>query len=326
MRTVECRNLQHSYDGVRYAVHDVSFTIRRGEVLALIGPNGAGKSTTLRILATLQQPDSGAVYWDDADAWSDRYRIRQRIGFLGDASALYPGMTAAGYLRFFAECHGQDDRVAKQKVDELLDRFDLAGKADVRVGDLSKGTSQRLAIARTLIHDPELLLLDEPGDGLDPLGRKHLRTVLREVAHEGVAIVVSSHLLRELDDFCDAIALIQNGKLEVFGTVEHIVESYEVKRRLHEVHVTKGLQTALQVLKNHEGLVETVDPLDKHDSAQTIEDMDRGIVAVRIHGDKGRPAHILRELVLAGVDVIAFAKVRSDLEDVYQSLGRDKIS
>jgi ABC-type Na+ transport system ATPase subunit NatA len=175
MQQVQCDDVHHSYDGVRDAVHGFTLTIKRGEVLALIGPNGAGKSTTLRILATLQCPDKGRVLWDGRDAWPARYEIRRRIGFLGDGTALYPGMTAAGYLQFFAECYGQTDKQAKQRVQDLLQMFDLGSKAEARISEMSKGMRQRLAIARTLVHRPELLLLDEPADGLDPLARRQLR-------------------------------------------------------------------------------------------------------------------------------------------------------
>lgn len=326
MEQVQCRDIRHSYDGVRDAVSELSLAVRRGEVLALIGPNGAGKSTTLRVLATLQRPDDGRVLWDGIDAWEDRFSIRRRIGFLGDGTALYPSMTAAGYLRFFAECYGQDDATARRRVGEVLTMFDLSSKADVAISELSKGMRQRLAIARTLVHEPELLLLDEPADGLDPLARRQLRDILREVAARGVGIVISSHILRELDGFCDTVALIQKGKLEVHGSVEEVIDDYEVGRRLHQVHVTRGLQTALEVLRKHEGLVEGVSPLHKGEPVPDLATADRGLLTVRIHGAEERAAHLLRELVLADVEVIALAKVRSDLEDVYQSMGRDEVS
>lgn len=325
MQQVECRNIHHSYDGVRDAVHDLSLSIHSGEVMALIGPNGAGKSTTLRIFATLQSPDRGEVLWDGGDAWKDRYTIRQRVGFLGDGTALYPNMTAAGYLRFFAECYGQSYEDANKRVEELLDTFDLTSKADAKISDMSKGMRQRLAIARTLVQRPELLLLDEPADGLDPLARRSLREILRKIADTGVGIVVSSHILRELDGFCDTVALIQKGRLEVFGTVDEVIEKYEVGRRVHEVHVTKGLQTALEVLRKHEGLIEEVTALHK---GETIDPKTagRGRIRVRIHGAEDRAAHLLKELVLSDVEVISLSRVRSDLEDVYSSIGRDEVS
>jgi ABC-2 type transport system ATP-binding protein len=326
MQLVDCRQIRHSYDGVRDAVHDLDLSVKRGEVLALIGPNGAGKSTTLRVLATLQRPDSGSVSWDGTDAWEDRFSIRRRIGFLGDGTALYPSMTAQGYLRFFAECYGQDDATAKKRVSHLLESFDLSSKADAFIGEMSKGMRQRLAIARAMINEPELLLLDEPADGLDPLARRQLRDILRSVANDGVGIVVSSHILRELDGFVDTVALIQKGKLEVHGGVDDVIAKYEVGRRLHEVHVTRGLQKAIEILKKHEGLVERVEPLHKGEPTPDPTTADRGILKVRIHGAEERAALLLKELVLADVEVISLAKVRSDLEDVYQSMGRDEVS
>ena len=319
MHSVECRELTHSYDGVHDALRGLSLRVEAGQVLALIGPNGAGKSTALRILATLLRPDGGRVLWDGRDAWAARYEVRPRIGFLGDGTALYPAMSASGYLRFFAECYGQEDRRAGQRVGELLSQFDLTTKADTAVADLSKGMRQRLAIARTMVHRPELLLLDEPADGLDPAARRQLREILRRTADSGVAVVVSSHILRELDGFCDAVALIQKGRLEVSGIVDAVIEQYEVSRRVHRVDVIRGIDRALAVFARHRGLVEAVE-------RETSDGNGGGRIHVRIHGGDEAPATILRELVAADVDVIALHRLRGDLEDVYQSLGREEVS
>ena len=325
MDQVFVQNITHSYDGAREAVAGLSFEVRAGQVLALIGPNGAGKSTSLRILATLQQPDQGYVLWDGRDAWRERQTVRQRIGFLGDGTGLYPHMSASGYLRFFAECYGMNDRDAKARVAELLDMFKLAAKTDELISDLSKGMRQRLAIARTLVHRPELLLLDEPADGLDPLARRQLREILRGVADSGVGIVVSSHILRELDGFCDTVALIQKGRLEVFGPVDEVIERFEVSRRVHEVLVTKGLQKAQAILRAHEGLIEAILPLHRDENIDPATS-ERGKIRVRIHGGEEQAAKLLKELVLADVEVIGLTRIRSDLEDVYQSIGRDEVN
>lgn len=325
MKEVTCHQISHSYDGVRNAVTDLSLTIKAGEVLALIGPNGAGKSTSLRVLATLQQPDKGEVRWDGEPSWPQRHAIRQRVGFLGDGTGLYPQMTAFGYLNFFAECYGQEGDAAHKRVGELLETFDLSSKGNDRISDLSKGMRQRLAIARTLVHRPELLLLDEPADGLDPLARRNLRDILRDVARSGVAVVVSSHILRELDGFCDTVALIQRGELQVFGAMQDVIEQYEVARRLHEVQVTKGLQKALEILKEHAGLIESVEPLHRDETIDPAT-ADQGTIRVRMHGSEDKPAKVLKALVLADVEVIALSPVRTELEDVYQSIGRDEVA
>ncbi|MEE9382804.1 MAG: ABC transporter ATP-binding protein [Nannocystaceae bacterium] len=329
MRKLECLKVTHSYDGVYNALCRVSLTVEAGQVLALIGPNGAGKSTTLRILATLQRPDAGEVLWDGRDAWAARYEVRRRVGFLGDGTAVYPGMTAAGYLRFFAECYGMRDAVAEVRVHELLEQFELMGKASARISDLSKGMRQRVAIARTLVHSPELLLLDEPADGLDPSARRRLREILRQTADAGVAIVISSHVLRELDGFCDTVALIRGGELELFGGVTEVIDRYEVRRRVHELEVWRGLDRAIEVLERHRGLIEEVvrTPVVEGEGAggQGVA-RDGGRIRVRVHGEVDAPARLLKELVDADVEILAMHKVRGDLEDVYRSIGRDEAS
>jgi ABC-2 type transport system ATP-binding protein len=170
------------------------------------------------------------------------------------------------------------------------------------------------------------LLLDEPADGLDPHARRQLREILRTVADEGVAIIVSSHILRELDGFCDSVAVIQKGRLEVHGEVDDVIHQYEVGRRLHEVQVTRGLQKAIEILRAREGLIEHVGPLHKRETMDDPTTADRGLIRVRIHGTESQAAELLRALVLADVEVIELAKVRTDLEDVYSSLGRDAVA
>ncbi len=316
VHAVQCASVCHSYDGARNAVDNVSFCVRAGEVLALVGPNGAGKSTALRMLATLQQPGKGHVLWDGEDTWPARHQVRRKIGFLGDGQALYADMQAQRYLAFFGECYGLSAAQARTRADTLLEVFDLSGKAHALVSDLSKGMRQRLAIARTLVHEPELLLLDEPADGLDPLGRRRLRDLLRETAARGVGIVVSSHILRELDGFAHTVAVMQKGRLQVCGSVEDVIARFDVNRRLHELRIVKGFGYALSFLQQREGLIE-------HHEAK---DNDGGIVRVRVHGEDDQAAALLSELVAAGVAISSFAKVRTDLEDVYQSLGSDEVS
>jgi ABC-2 type transport system ATP-binding protein len=324
MKLVQCTGLRHSYDGVRDAIHDLTFCVRGGEVLGLIGPNGAGKSTTLRILATLQRPDAGLLEWDGVDVRGREHEVRTRIGFLGDGTALYPTMTAAGYLRFFAECYQLSAPRVEERVGYLLETFDLRAKADAVVGDLSKGMRQRLAIARAMIQEPELLLLDEPADGLDPSARRQLRDILRAIADGGVGIVVSSHILRELDGFVDAVALIQHGRLELHGPVDEVIARWEVGRRLHEIEIVAGMDRALAVLGSRPGLLEAAPA--RLPSSSGAGAAGAGKLRVRIHGDAQEAAALLTELVSAGVAVASFAKVRSDLEDVYQAMGRDRVS
>ena len=318
---LSCEHIFVTYDGVRHALHDVSLEVFGGQVLGLVGPNGAGKSTTLRVLATLQRADKGRVCFEGADAWPRRHAVRERVGFLGDGTAMYPKMEAGRYLEFFGECYGLAPAAARERAAALLDQFGLESKAGAKVATLSKGMRQRLAIARTMVQRPSILLLDEPADGLDPRGRRALRLLLRSLADEGTAVVISSHILKELDDLCDAIAVLERGKVAVQGTVAEIIDRFEVGRRLYQIEVRGGLPAALGLLKARECLVESVAAVEE-DSTPT----DRGVVTARVREEHLDAAGLLRALVEAGVEVSAFAKVRSDLEDVYESLGRDGVS
>ena len=321
-----CRDLVVTYDGVHRALDRVSFSVRRGSVLALLGPNGAGKSTCLRVMATLQQPARGEVTFDGAPAWPRRHSVRPRIGFLGDGTAMYPRMLARTYLVFFAECYGASRRDAEARAEELLDQFGLADKAEAEIASLSKGMRQRLSIARTMVQRPDLLLLDEPADGLDPMGRRELRQLLRTIADDGVAVVVSSHILRELDGLCDRVVVLERGRVAVEGSVQEIIEGYEVNRRVYEIDVTGGLQTVLQALAARDCMVERVEALPDEGEPPGLEEMqhaDAGRVLARVRGEATEAATLLSSLVASGAQISGFQKVRTDLEDVYQSLGRD---
>ncbi|MGB1699089.1 MAG: ATP-binding cassette domain-containing protein, partial [Nannocystaceae bacterium] len=235
--------------------------------------------------------------------------------------AMYPKMEAARYLEFFGECYGLSRTEARERAAALLGQFGLEAKAAAKVSTLSKGMRQRLAIARTMVQRPSVLLLDEPADGLDPRGRRALRELLRALANEGTAVVISSHILRELDDLCDSIVVLERGRVAVQGSVAEIIERYEVGRRIYRVEVRDHLPRALEVLKRQECLVESVAAIDEDDTPTR-----RGVVLTRLRGEDLEPAGLLREMVEAGVEVASFAKVRSDLEDVYESLGRDDLS
>jgi ABC-type multidrug transport system ATPase subunit len=196
---IDLTDIGKSYDGAAWAVSGLTFSIPSGAIFGLVGPNGAGKSTTLRLLATVVRPSAGQILFDGAALPADPSELRRQIGFLGDGNPLYRHMTPAEYLRFFGQCYRLPGRQLESAIEHTLETFGLDVRRDTPASEMSKGMRQRLAIARTLVHRPELLLLDEPADGLDPLARRQLREILRQVAADGVAIVISSHILRELD-------------------------------------------------------------------------------------------------------------------------------
>ena len=324
---VELENVGKTYDGESWAVRELGLDVPSGAIFGLIGPNGAGKSTTLRMMATVMTPTEGQVRHDGEDASRDPLATRRRIGFLGDGNPLYKDMTPAEYLRLFGQCFRMDARELERAIDETLETFDLAAKRDTVCGALSKGMRQRVLIARCLLHKPGLLILDEPADGLDPRGRNELRRTLDRVRDSGVTIVISSHILRELDDLCDQVAIIQRGRLVVAGDVDDIIESHEVSRFVYELRTLPELRQptaegsptghdrALEVLATHRALVE-----------RTGEAEGLKLIRVQIQGGEALMATILADLIGAGVQVVTCSRVRSRLEDVYDRISADRVN
>ncbi len=314
---VELADLGKTYDGRDWALRGVNLTIAPGTILGLIGPNGAGKSTALRMVATVMEPTEGGVRYDGApiDTPERKLEIRRRIGFLGDGNPLYRNMTPAEYLRFFGQCYRLEGAALERSIEDVLETFRLAPKRDTPNGGLSKGMRQRLLIGRCMLHQPSLLILDEPADGLDPRGRSDLRAILADIRSTGVTVIISSHILRELDDLCDQIAILQRGRMVVSGPVDEIIERYEVSRFVYELRVLSGAETARPILARRHALVEHEGTVD-------------GLYAftVQVRGGDRDMAHLLRELVSAGVEVVTASRVRSRLEDVYNRLSEDQVN
>jgi ABC-2 type transport system ATP-binding protein len=229
---VEIRNLWVTYGKV-LAVRGLSFNIPKGEVFGFIGPNGAGKTSTIKVLATLLKPNSGSVRIGGVDVQRDPHRVRKMIGYVPDFFGVYEDLTANEYLHFFAAAYriGRDKR--KQVVADVLALTDLSHKAESPVDALSRGMKQRLSLARVLLHDPELLLLDEPASGLDPRARIEMRELLKELRAMGKTILISSHILHELSHLCTHIGIIEAGQMVAEGSVTQIYRQLDLKRLIH---------------------------------------------------------------------------------------------
>jgi ABC-2 type transport system ATP-binding protein len=312
---VDIDGLGKTYDGRSWAVRDVDLSIPPGVIFGLIGPNGAGKTTTLRMVATVMEPSEGSIALDGRDVETDRLELRRKIGFLGDGNPLYKDMTPADYLRFFGQCYGMSGRDLETAIAEQLATFRLERKRDTTCGSLSKGMRQRLLIARCLLHRPGLLILDEPADGLDPAGRKELREFLASIRDSGVTILISSHILRELDDLCDQVAILQRGEIVVCGEVGDIIDRYEVSRFVYEIRTLSGAEAATEVLRRHRALVEGTSVVD---GLETI--------TIQVQGGEKLMAEILADLVAAGVQIVTCSRQRSRLEDVYSRISEDHVN
>src|SRR3954463_7889632 len=231
---IETNDLTKQY-GDLYALNRLNMTLHRGDVYGFIGPNGAGKTTTMRILATLLNPTYGEATVCGHSIYTGSKEIRRLIGYMPDFFGVYDDMKVVEYLEFFAAAYRIDGPRRKKKCEEVLELVDLTYKRDALVTSLSRGMTQRLGLARVLLHEPQVLLLDEPASGLDPRARIEMRNLLKELRKTGKTILVSSHILPELADICNKIGIIERGKLLFDGDVESAIRQVRSKKVLHIV-------------------------------------------------------------------------------------------
>lgn len=288
------------------AVDDLSFTIGKGEVFGFIGPNGAGKSTTIRFLATLLRPTSGTGRVAGFSVVSDPMAVRRVIGFMPDDFGVYDGMKVWEFLDFFAVAYEIPYSYRKKIIGEVLELLDLTHKRDDYVNGLSKGMKQRLCLAKTLVHDPPVLILDEPASGLDPRARLEMKALLNELRGMGKTILVSSHILSELADFCTSIGIIERGKLLAAGSIQEIQRQLRSHRVL-KVHVLDDTASrAANILRDDE-------------SVRAVETFDHMFTA-EFEGQDEDMARLLGRLISEGVHVQSFAEESLSLEDVFMMI------
>jgi ABC-2 type transport system ATP-binding protein len=256
---IETINLTKRY-GDLVALDNLNLTIGEGDCFGFIGPNGAGKTTTIKILATLLKPSSGQAQIDGLTVGYQNRQIRPAIGYVPDFMGAYEDMVVMEYLEFFASAYGIHGPKRKQVVNDVLELTDLSYKATAEVNSLSRGMQQRLSIARVLLHDPKVLLMDEPASGLDPRARIEIRELLKELKRMGKTILISSHILHELAELCNVVGIIEKGKLLYSGTVRDILKRARVGHVLH-ITVTEGADRAVSLLEGLDGVrrVGTVD-------------------------------------------------------------------
>lgn len=294
------------------AVNDVDLEIGRGEVYGLIGPNGAGKTTLIRLLALAEEPTIGDIYINDEQlSWErSNQRIKQYLGYLPDDFPMYDDLTVWDYLDYFARLYQLPRSYRRQRLLQVLELVQLVGKRDSYVGGLSRGMKQRLSLARTIIHEPILLLLDEPVSGLDPIARMQFREVIKALQDAGMTILISSHVLSDLAELCTSIGIMEMG---------YLVES-------------APLATLYQRL-SHQSIVISV--LEQMDALQSELKNCPYIGAIEVQGNRvkasfsGTPddaATLLRSLVLAHIPITEFKPTQDDLETIFLKLGHQQVS
>jgi ABC-2 type transport system ATP-binding protein len=316
---VETHDLTRRY-GSNLALDHLNLTIPEGAIFGFIGPNGAGKTTTMRILTTLLAPSAGEARVAGVSVVSDPRAVRRLVGFMPDFFGVYDNMKSWEYLDFFGRAYGIPAQRRQQLIGELLELVDLGHKRDDPVMSLSRGMKQRLSLARAMMHDPQLLILDEPASGLDPRARIELRELLKELRALGKTIMISSHILTELAEMCTHIGIIERGKLLAAGEVQEILRSMR-PHRIVEIRIVSGAAHAEAMLRTHpdvlelrrEGARETeeheAEPLDDATGPHTL--------LADFAGDEHALGELLAALVTAGVRISHFAEQSGDLEDIF---------
>jgi ABC-2 type transport system ATP-binding protein len=310
---VRTEGLVKRYDKT-IAVAGVDLEIAEGEIFGLVGPNGAGKTTTLRILATLLEPTAGEAEIGGYSVSRNPNEVRRVLGFMPDVFGVYDDMRVWEYLDFFARCYGLPASARKRIIADLLDLVDLADKRDTYVQGLSRGMQQRLCLAHALVHDPKVLLLDEPASGLDPRARVELRELLRELRTLGKTIVISSHILPELEELCTSVAIVDRGRVLASGRISDIEQRLRVGSVLRAKILAEG--EALEAARAWFAAQSDVA------SAAILPD---GTVELGFRGDEAQTADLLRSAVAGGLPISSFARAASDLEELFlQVTGQDE--
>ncbi len=303
---LKIRELKKTY-GNFHALDGLNMDIEDGALYGFVGPNGAGKTTTIRIITGLLQPDSGTVEIDGINALKEPRRLKEKIGYVPDYFGVYDNLKVREYMDFFASCYGLEGLTARKRSRTLLDQVGLSDKEDFYVDGLSRGMKQRLCLARALVHDPALLVMDEPTAGLDPRTRLEFREMLSELREQGKTILISSHALPDLSEICTDVGIIDNGKMLLNGSLEEILGKVQTSKPL-TITVFQNMDTALRLLKEHP-LVQTI----------TIRDQD---IMAGFLGDTRQECELLEQLIRAGVLVRGFEREAGNLEAVFMQLTR----
>jgi len=301
---IETRKLCKNF-GNLVAVDNLDLHIEAGDIFGFIGPNGAGKTTTMRILVTLLEPTRGMAFIDGLNVQKQGKDVRRRVGYMPDFMGVYDDLKVFEYLEFFAAAFGIDYRKRESIVDGVLELTDLVSKRNAPVDSLSRGMQQRLGLARVLIHDPKVLILDEPASGLDPRARIEIRELLRELKRMGKTIMISSHILSELEEICDRIGIIERGQFVFSGSLE------EIRPRL-------GIQSKMRVkvVDNESKAIELLTALPQIQQVETVGDY----LSVTFREGAASDGLIARTLVTGGVDLVYLQPEQLKLDEAFLKL------
>lgn len=311
---VEIRDLTKKY-GKFVALDRLTMTVGRGQILGFIGPNGAGKTTTIKILVGLARPTSGTATVAGADCVTEARRVKRLVGYMPDTFGSYDNMRTREYLDFFGAAFGIPRRERVKRIENALETTGAGGFKDLFVESLSHGMRQRVALARTLLHDPPVLILDEPANGLDPPARIEMRQLLLDLADRGKTLIVTSHILPELARVCHRVAIITRGRLQAYGTLAEIGRQLSPRRTM-EVLLARSdtVEAVAEVVRRHAG-----------PRAEVTVSAAESAVRFRTARAEEELAGLLAELVGARLVVTQFREVQTDLEEAFMTVARGDI-
>ena len=308
---VVARNLTKRY-GEFLALDDLSLTVDRGQILGFIGPNGAGKTTTIKILVGLARPTSGSASIAGADCEKDARKIKRLVGYMPDTFGSYDNMRVREYLDFFGAAFGIPRTPRIRRIEEVLETTGSAYMKDRYVESLSHGMKQRVAVARTLLHDPPVLILDEPANGLDPQARIEMRELLLRLADMGKTLLVTSHILPELSRICNRVAIVTKGRLRAFGTLN------DIARNIHQVRTVEVLLARADQIEHAIKVIRSGIEPGMEVTGVAAES------TVRFQSGKREEelASVLTALVSANIAITQFREVQTDLEDAFMTVAK----
>lgn len=297
-------NLTKRYGGFT-AVNNLNLSINKGEIFGFVGPNGAGKTTTLKMVSTLLLPNRGKIILNGEDIYNDLRKTRSSIGYMPDFFGVYDSLKVHEYIEFYGELVGMSYRDMKGSVDSLLELVSLTDKKYAYVDSLSRGMKQRLCLSRALIHNPDLLILDEPASGMDPRARIQMKEILKELKAMGKTIIISSHILPELGELCSTIGVINKGKIVQKGTVDDINAALYGGTIVRIKFIEDGADPSITISENPE---------------YQVMYKGHGEMEIKLNGDDNAIAKLNSELVRSDVQVTSLTKMDNNLEDIFIKL------
>jgi ABC-2 type transport system ATP-binding protein len=299
------------YYGPTRAVDDISFAFASGQIFGFVGPNGAGKTSTMRVLATLDEPTDGDAYVDGVSVVEEPEKARRLVGYVPDSLPTHRDMSVHDYLDFFARAYGLKGRHRRQVIERIEEFTNLTGIRDKYLVALSKGMKQRVSVARALLHDPPVLVMDEPAAALDPRARVELRELLKLLSWQGKAILISSHILTELAEICTGVVIIEHGKILRAGTLAQVLAGDARKRTVH-----------IRVLERHEELARYLLQTSGVAKASLLVN---NTVEAEVNGPDAACCDLLAGLVQAGYRILEFRQQRAGLEEVFMNVTKGEV-